>query len=125
MNGARVQSCAGLMSRLKHVVANWIVNRRRNRTAGNNNRGDDSEVWAMLQESMRAIDRIDDKGARPREARMIVCRFLGEPAIVSPRRKQRGLQKFVDFDVGIGDRVAVCFLPNLVIAAEIFTRNGA
>jgi hypothetical protein len=56
---------------------------------------------------------------------MIVDRFLREPAISRPRRRQFRIQIAVDGEIGLGDGLAFALVPMFVRAAEIISRDFA
>src|SRR5262249_9727321 len=84
------------LARKEELITRRRDNRAKNRLPPLDQRRANRPVLLPREIGPRAVDRIDDPDALPREPGTIVCSFLGEPAVVWSRRSQPILQQLID-----------------------------
>ena len=79
----------------------------------------DGELGLALEEGSGAVDGIDDEDAFGLEPGGIVLGLFGQPAIAGAGLTQAPLEKVVDGEVGLADRIARLLFPARYIGAKV------
>ena len=79
----------------------------------------------MLQETVSAVDRIDNEHALAAKAVRIVLGFFRQPSIVRAFAQQCTLEIAINLDIGFGHWIAARFVPAFARSAVIAPGNVA